>query len=211
MADYRKIVSIIKSKNKGFSWRIENIDNPPCETGFSDTILGKKQNNTSFGISWNEFNQYSKELGYEPTCENFKEMPNTIYNLIFKKIYWDSIQGDKIKNQGVANSLVENRGIGLAFIFDKLKTLGYVRPYDNGSIAQNITNSFRLTDSDIAFINKLESEGKSNLLFDELNSNKEKDIVYVASKLSVLTTTEKIGLGVGALFLVYVVYKLVKR
>ena len=210
MADYKKIVSIIKSKNKGFSWRIDNIENPPCETGFSDTILGKKQNNTSYGISWYEFNYYAKELGYEPTCENFKEMPDTIYNVIFKKVYWDSIQGDKIKNQGVANALVENHGLGIAYIFDKLKKLGYVRPYSNsGTISENLTNSFRLTDSDVDFINKIENEGKSNLLFDELKT--EKDKVYLASKISVLTTSEKIGIGAGVLFLMYLSYKLLKR
>jgi hypothetical protein len=134
--------------------------------------------------------------------------------LFLKKFFWDSIQGDKIKNQGVANALVENRGIGLAFVFDKLKTLGYVRPYNSGSISENLTNAFRLTDNDIAFINKLEDEGRSSLLFEELNENKENavtDKVYLASKISVLTTAEKIGLGVGALFLVYVVYRLVKR
>jgi hypothetical protein len=210
MADYRKIVSIIKSKNKGFSWSL-GASEPPCDLGTTDTkgIFGIKKNNTSYGVNWDEFKNYAKQLGYEANCDNFKNMPDTIYNVIFKKVYWDSIQGDKIKNQGVANALVENKGIGLAFIFDKLKTLGYVRPYDNGSIAQNITNSFRLTDSDIAFINKLEDEGKSNLLFDELKT--EKDTVYLASKISVLTTSEKIGLSVAGLFLLYVGYKLLKK
>lgn len=209
MADYKKIVSIIKSKNKGFSWQIINLENPPCDLGFSDTFLGKKPNNTSFGITWDEFKKYSNELGYIASCENFKTMPDTIYNVIFKKIYWDSIQGDKIKNQGVANAIVENRGLGLGFIFDKLKSFGYVRPYSNNSIAENINNSFKLTDSDVAFINKLEEEGKSNLLFDELKT--EKDTVYFASKLSVLTKSEKIGISIGVLFLLYVGYKLIKR
>jgi hypothetical protein len=210
MADYRKIVSIIKSKNKGFSWNMSSQE-APCDLGTTDTksFFGVKKNNTSYGVTWDEFKNNADLLGYVANCENFKTMPDTIYNVIFKKVYWDSIQGDKIKNQAVANAMIEYRGLGIAYVFDKLKNLGYIRPYSSGSISQNISNAFRLTDSDIAFINKLEDEGKSNLLFDEIKQ--EKDSVYLASKISVLTTSEKIGLGVGALFLGYVVYKLIKR
>ncbi len=215
MADYTKIVSIFKSKNKGFSWSMSSQE-APCDLGNTDTksIFGIKKNNTSYGVTWDEFKQNADSLGYVASCENFKNMPDTIYNVIFKKIYWDSIQGDKIKNQAVANALVEYRGLGLAFVFDKLKSLGYVRTYQNGSLSENLTNAFRLTNSDIAFINKLEDEGKSNLLFDELNENNKNaktDIVYLASKFLVLKTSEKIGLSVGALFVVYVIYRLIKK
>jgi hypothetical protein len=210
MADYKKIVSVIKNKNKGLSWSIFSALESPCDLGVTDTkgLFGVKKNNTSYGITWDEFVFNADSLGYEASCENFKNMPDTIYNVIFKKVFWDSIQGDKIKNQGVANALVENRGLGIAMIFDKLKNLGYVRPYTS---YENTINIFGLNDNDVAFINKLDDEGKSHLLFDEIKQNKDKDIVYVASKISVLTTAEKIGLGVGALFLVYLAYKLIKR
>jgi hypothetical protein len=212
MADYRKIVSIIKNKNKNFSWSL-GASEPPCDLGTTDTkgVFGIKKNNTSYGITWDDFKLNANSLGYVADCDNFKNMPDSIYNVIFKKVYWDSIQGDKIKNQGVANALVENRGLGIAFIFDKLKKLGYVRNLKNYQTSSNdlLGNSFRLTDADIDFINKLEVEGKSNLLFDELKT--EKDSVYLASKLSVLKTSEKIAIGVGILFLLYVGYKLVKK
>lgn len=217
MADYRKIASIIKSKNKGFSWSL-GASEPPCDLGTTDTkgIFGIKKNNTSYGINWDDFKNYAKQLGYEASCDNFKNMPDTIYNVIFKKVYWDSIQGDKIKNQGVANALVENKGLGIAFIFDKLKKLGYVRNLKNYQTSSNdlLGNSFILVDAEVDFINKLEDEGKSNLLFEELNKNKQNlntDKVYLASKLSVLKTSEKIAIGVGVLFLLYVGYKLVKK
>ena len=211
MADYRKIVSIYKNKNKGFSWRMDNVENPPCETGFSNTILGNKQNNTSFGISWSDFVLYSKQLGYEPNCENFKQMPDTIYNLIFKKIYWDSVKGDKIKNQGVANVLVESKGLKLMIVFEALKKLGYVRQYSSSSISENITNSFTLIDSDIDFINKLDADGKSHLLFDELTKDFSKDKLYWISKAYVLRTIEKIALGLGFLFIGYLTYNIIKK
>lgn len=211
MADYKKIVSVYKNKNKGLSWSIFSALEPPCDLGTTDTksFLGVKKNNTSYGITWDEFVNNASSLGYVASCENFKNMPDSIYNVIFKKVFWDSVQGDKIKNQAVANAIVENRGLGIAYLFDKFKNLGYVRPYSSGTISENVSNAFRLTDSDIAFINKLEDEGKSNLLFDEIKQ--EKDSVYAVSKISVLTTSEKIAIGAGALFLVYLVYRLIKR
>jgi hypothetical protein len=212
MADYRKIVSIIKNKNKNFSWSL-GASEPPCDLGTTDTkgVFGIKKNNTSYGITWDDFKLNANSLGYVADCDNFKNMPDSIYNVIFKKVYWDSIQGDKIKNQAVANAIVEYRGLGIAYVFDKLKNLGYVRKLeDYGTSSENLLgNSFKLVDAEVNFINKLEDEGKSNLLFDEIKQ--EKDGVYLASKISVLTTSEKIGLGVGALFLVYVAYKLIKR
>ena len=217
MADYKKIVSIVKSKNKPLSWSMGSQE-APCDLGTTDTksMFGVKKNNTSYGVTWDEFVFNADSLGYEASCENFKNMPDTIYNVIFKKVFWDSIQGDKIKNQGIANSLVEYRGLGLSVVFEALKKFGYVRKLEDYETSSKdlLGNSFKLVDAEVNFINKLEDEGKSDILFDELNKNKETlntDKVYLASKISVLTTAEKIGLGVGALFLVYLAYKLIKR
>jgi hypothetical protein len=216
VADYLKISSIIRAKNKGYSWSMTG-DTPKvwselqkCDIGTSNMpIFGIKNNNTSYGITWEEFNNYSKELFYEPSCDNFKNMPKNIYNLIFKKKRWNNIQGDKIKNQGIANVLSELHGLGLGTVGIALSKFGYVRPYSSGSISENVSKVFKLTDEDVAFINKLDAEGKSPLLFDELK--KEKDSVYWASKIYVLKTSEKIGIGVGVLFLGYVAYKIIKR
>ena len=43
--------------------------------------------NQNKGINWSVFKTYSDEYVYEPTCENFKEMPDEIWNTIFKKLY----------------------------------------------------------------------------------------------------------------------------
>jgi hypothetical protein len=216
MADYRKIVSIIKRKNKGYSWSMVN-ENPKvwselqkCNIGSSDVpVFGVKNNNTSYGITWDEFLSFSKEFLYDANCDNFKNMPDSIYNVIFKKKRWDKIQGDKIKNQGIANVLSELHGLGLGTVGIALSKFGYIRPYSSGSMAENVNRAFTLTNEDVAFINKLEDEGKSSLLFDELK--KEKDSVYWASKIYVLKTSEKIGIGVGVLFIGYVVYKIIKK
>jgi hypothetical protein len=216
MADYKKIVSIYKNKNKGFSYRMDSSDSfysLNCNLGTSvNPILGSVKNNTSYGINWFEFDFYKNELGYDATCDNFKNMPSTIYNVIFKKVFWDSIQGDKINNQGIANILVERRGLSLMIVFEALKKLGYVRPYTSvTSTSLSNSLSFSLIDEDVAFINKLDADGKSYLLFDELTKELPKDKVYWISKMYVLKTSEKIVLGVGVLFVGYLVYKIIKR
>ena len=88
-----------------------------CDLGTSFNVFLNKEvaNDSSYGIDWNTFKLYADELGYYPTCENFKNMPRTIYNVLFKLKYWDSIGGDKIKNQGIANVLVEKPFSHLCF------------------------------------------------------------------------------------------------
>ena len=213
MADYRKIVSIYKNKNKNFSWTL-GASEPPCDLGTTDTkgVLGIEKNNTSYGITWDDFKLNANSLGYVADCDNFKNMPDSIYNVIFKKKIWDSIQGDKINNQGIANILVERTRLGLMIVFEALKKLGYVRPYTSvTSTSLFISLSFNLIDEDVAFINKLDADGKSYLLFDELTKEFPKDKVYWISKMYVLKTSEKIVLGVGVLFVGYLVYKIIKR
>jgi hypothetical protein len=213
MADYRKIVSIYKNKNKNFSWTL-GASEPPCDLGTTDTkgVLGIEKNNTSYGITWDDFKLNANSLGYVADCDNFKNMPDSIYNVIFKKKIWDSIQGDKINNQGIANILVGRTRLGLMIVFEALKKLGYVRPYTSvTSTSLFISLSFNLIDEDVAFINKLDADGKSYLLFDELTKEFPKDKVYWISKMYVLKTSEKIVLGVGVLFVGYLVYKIIKR
>jgi hypothetical protein len=211
MADYKKIVSVIKNKNKRFSNQSLAPQETECDLGSSFNVFLNKEikNDTSYGIDWNTFKVNADELGYYPTCENFKNMPNTIYNVLFKLKYWDAIKGDKIKNQGIANVIVEKQGIGVVTTMEALKKFGYVRPYESSDITTNVTNAFKLNDNDIDFINKLDAEGKSPLLFDEIK--KEKDKVYWLSKRYVLRTSEKVVLGVGVLFVGYLAYKFIKR
>lgn len=214
MADYKKIVSVMKNRTKGLSAQGFSTQETGCDLGSSYNEFLKKEvkNNKSFGIDWDTFKVYADEYGYYATCENFKTMPDTIYNVLFKLTIWDSIGGDKIKNQGIANILVLYYGLGLFSVYEALKKFGYVPPYKSSSdIATNISNSFKLSDDTIDFINKLDAEGKSPLLFNELTKITPKDKVYWLSKPYVLRTSEKIMLGVGVLFVGYLAYKFIKR
>lgn len=214
MADYKKIVSVMKNRTKGLSAQGFSTQETGCDLGSSYNEFLKKEvkNNKSFGIDWDTFKVYADELGYYPTCDNFKNMPDTIYNVLFKLTIWDSIGGDKIKNQGIANILVLYYGLGLFSVYEALKKFGYVPPYKSSELKTNTNlGFFKLNQNDIDFINKLDAEGKSPLLFNELTKITPKDKVYWLSKRYVLRTSEKIMLGVGVLFVGYLAYKFIKR
>jgi len=219
MADYRKALFLIQFDKEGLKHNFLAGD-IPCNLGFETNpeelkklqFLNKKEfkYNYNHGISWDFFKDNAKELGYDATCENFKEMPDYIFNVIFKLKRWDNVKADKIKNQGIANIIAIN-GI-LVNLLETLKKFGYVRKYNYSSdIKTNLENSFSVIDEDIDFINKLDAEGKSSMLFDELTKNISKNKLYWISKLYALRTSEKIGLGVGILFISYLSYKFIKR
>ena len=195
MADYRKALFSIKLEVGGLKYNLLAGDTP-CNLGIeTDPNELKKFDflknapvkpefkfNQNKGINWSVFKTYSDEYVYEPTCENFKEMPDEIWNTIFKKQYWDSINGDKIKNQGVANiiSYIALRSGGVilssALLESKLNEFGFVPKVKTN---QNIftINISKLDDEYTDFINDLDAKGKSPKLFDKLFFDYEKDII----------------------------------
>jgi hypothetical protein len=195
MADYRKALFSIKLKVGGLKYNLL-AGETPCNLGIeTDPDELKKFDflkdapvkpqfkfNQNKGINWSVFKSYSDEYVYEPTCENFKEMPDEIWNTIFKKQYWDSINGDKIKNQGVANVIsyiaLRSNGIILssALLESKLKEFGFNPKVKTN---QNIftINISKLDDEIIDFINELDAKGKSPELFDRLFFGYENDII----------------------------------
>jgi hypothetical protein len=79
----------------------------PCPYSF----FGRNGIHTSSGYTWEIF---SKEFGSTPdTATRFFMMsdpnkPNTAdWNYLFKLIYWDTIKGDLINSQELANSIVD--------------------------------------------------------------------------------------------------------
>jgi hypothetical protein len=195
MADYRKALFSIKLQVGGLKYNLLAGDTP-CDLGIeTDPEELKKFDflkdapvkpqfkfNQNKGINWSVFKSYSDEYIYEPTCENFKEMPDEIWNTIFKKQYWDSINGDQIKNQGVANIIsyiaLKSNGVILssALLERKLKEFGFVpkvKPNEN-ILTINIS---KLDDEYTDFINELDAKGKSPELFDSLFFGYESDII----------------------------------
>lgn len=195
MADYRKALFSIKLKVGGLKYNLL-AGETPCNLGIEtdpeelkklqflkdSPVKTELKYNQNKSINWSVFKSYSDEYVYEPTCENFKEMPDEIWNTIFKKQYWDSISGDKIKNQGVANMIsyiaLKSNGVILssALLESKLKEFGFkakVKPNQN-VFDFNIS---KLDDEYIDFINDLDAKGKSPELFDKLFFGYESDII----------------------------------
>lgn len=98
MADYKKLISFIKKWEGGWV-------NDPHDKGGA----------TMSGITMVTYEAYCKKKGYpKPTIEKLKNIPDDQWNDIFKSMYWDRCNADKIENQSVANAVVDwywNSGI----------------------------------------------------------------------------------------------------
>jgi len=197
MADYRKALFSIKLQVGGLKYNLLAGDTP-CDLGIEtdpdelkkfdflkDAVVKPQfKFNQNKGIYWSIFKTYSDEYVYEPTCENFKEMPDEIWNTIFKKQYWNNIGGDKIKNQGVANVLsyiaLKGGSLGVVYLQNNLQKIfnsyGYtLKPKENVNIMN--VNWGNLDDEYIDIINELDAKGKSPELFDKLFFGYESDII----------------------------------
>jgi lysozyme family protein len=110
MANYLIPIPFIKSaEGKLDSDPNDEAAKNPCPYGY----YGRHGIHTSAGYSWGVF---SKEFGSTPdTATRFFMMsdpktPNTAdWNFLFKKIYWDTIKGDNINSQRIANTIVDFR------------------------------------------------------------------------------------------------------
>jgi lysozyme family protein len=157
MADYKNIISFIKTKEGGKSSATTDTAsrNPsPCGNGSNG-----KPYHTNKGVTWSTFSSNASSLGYSASCSNFLNMPDEIWGKIYKQSYWNPMQGDRIKNQAIANTFVEmawGSGIGGATKFLKQ----FFTKYYNKSF-DNITQI-------VDYVNKLDNEGKSPELFEKL-------------------------------------------
>ncbi len=87
MADYKKLVPFILKWEGGFV-------NDPHDLG----------GETNHGVTLATFRSV---FGKKKTVSDLKEMTQAQWNIIFKKYYWDRWKADEIKDQNVANILVD--------------------------------------------------------------------------------------------------------
>ncbi len=98
---------------------------------------------TNFGVTIATYNQYmSAKLGkpYSATIDEIKNMSPSVAIDIYKKLYWDKIQGDKIKKYTVALAIFDqaiNRGVSSAVkqaqrVIKKLDPLGFAKISEDG-------------------------------------------------------------------------------
>ena len=87
MADYRNIIPFIKRFEGGY------VNHPNDKGGC-----------TNMGVTISTFRQY---YGRNKTCEDLRKLTEEQWQYIFKKGFWDRIQGDKIECQSVANMMAD--------------------------------------------------------------------------------------------------------
>ena len=87
MADKNKLIPIIKKWEGGYS------DNPNDSGGA-----------TNSGVT---LAVYQSVYGKNKTKNDLKKMTNEQWNYIFTKLYWNKWKADEIKNQSIANILVD--------------------------------------------------------------------------------------------------------
>lgn len=109
MAQFNLIYEWILQKEGGLSRATTDFASKypaPCTI----TYNGVTANNwhTNKGVTWQTFKTLASSLGYSASCENFAKMPNTIWQAIAKKGYWDSYNLDSLKSQAIANLLFQS-------------------------------------------------------------------------------------------------------
>lgn len=163
MAVHTKIVDFIKDKEGGLSSTTTDTasKNPSnCGNGSNG-----KPYHTNKGIQWATFKALASKLGYLATCDNFIKMPNDIWAKIYKEGFWNPIQGDRIKNQAIANTFVEmawGSGVG-----SNTSVKGAI-PYLKNFFREKYNKSFDNITQIVDYVNELDDNSKTPELFEKL-------------------------------------------
>lgn len=163
MADYRDIIPFIKKSEGGLALSTTDTasKNPsPC------VYNGKKGWHTNKGIQWISFENNASKLGYNPSCDNFIQMPESIWNKIYKKSYWDAFYLDEMKSQPIANTIVSwawGSGVGgayrsLAKFMNEKYEKNYSTSYSSSRAKQIVSD-----------INELTSKKGDSKMFNQLS------------------------------------------
>jgi hypothetical protein len=165
MADYKNLVPFILKAEGGLSGiRADSASKNPSNCG-----RDKKGNpyHTNKGITWSTFQSFSKTAGYEASCSNFLSMPEDVWGKIYKIGFWDKVEGDRIKNQAVANILAEISWMSGMGSFDGKKGLKpFLRTFFKNNYNVDFTDFSKMVD----FINDLENKGQTPQLFKNITS-----------------------------------------
>lgn len=174
MANYKILVNFIRLKEGGLS------ANPNDNASKNSSNCAKDRNgyyyHTNKGITWATFKNLASKGDYVASCDNFLKMPDDIWLKVYKVGFWNEIQGDRIKNQAIANTFVEMMwGSGMGSVSSGKGTLGWLNSFFKKNYNQNLTSITQMVD----YVNKLDEEGKTPDLFEKLNifrQNKYKEL-----------------------------------
>lgn len=151
MANFEIASVILKSKEGGYSYDKTDKGN------YNNWNLNSPFIGTNHGISAPTLSSY---LGRPATINDMKNLSYATALKIYKKDYWDSIGGDNIKNQSIANLLFDgavNQGVsGIKSVYknqtNEVLTADSVNNYSNQKqlfekIQQGRINRYSASDS----------------------------------------------------------------
>jgi len=132
MADHRKILEHVKSHEGGYSADpVDNASSDPSPIIGLDKRYPSLPVHTYRGVTWRTWKNYSAKKGMAVSADKFVGMSLAVWEDLLKTLYWDSIQGDSIKSQGIAEMIFEAVWGGGATRFNSdLQTYLQKRGYD---------------------------------------------------------------------------------
>ncbi len=215
MAVYTKIVSFIKAKEGGLSSATtDTASNNPSNCGNGSN---GRPYHTNKGVTWSTFKGLSSKLGYSATCDNFKKMPDDIWGKIYKDGYWNPMQGDRIKNQAIANTFVEMAWLsGVGSNTSSKGAIAYLKKFFKSKYNKSFDNITEIVD----YVNELDNNGQTSELFEKLYDFRKSlytsfnqpsnlkgwinrlDAFYLLNKPYATSTKTKTTIAVGVLLIV---------
>ena len=163
MVNYKNLVPFIKIKEGGIS------GTPKDSASKNPSPCGKDRQgypyHTNKGVQWATFKLLASKGGYTASCDNFLKMPDDIWNRIYKVGFWDEIQGDRIKNQAIANTFVEMAW--LSGVGSNTSTKGAI-PYIKNFLKNKYNKSLDTLTEIVNYVNELDDKGETSKLFEDL-------------------------------------------
>lgn len=137
MADYNLLFDDLMVKEGGFGDSPRDVGN----------FCGGNLIGTNFGVAATAFNEY---YGRCPTVSEMKNLSRDEAKKIWKKVIWDRMRGDEIKNLGVADLILYSTGGGSS---------GYLHTKQaiNDSLGKKVVfeNKKMFTKDEIATLNQI--------------------------------------------------------
>ena len=112
MANFWNIKSLTLKKEGGLARVTSDTASKNASPCVHNGLMGW---HTNKGVQWSTFKSFSKTFGYEASCENFINMPDSIWDKIAKNGYWDELNLDNLNSDGIAFQLFSwhwGRGYG---------------------------------------------------------------------------------------------------
>lgn len=106
MANYRLIIPHVKINEGGLTSNPKDTSPAKDPSPIIDPKTGLGYH-TNKGIIWSTWKAYSKKKGIPISAERFIKLSDADWEDVMKTLFWNSIYGDKINSQAVAEILFE--------------------------------------------------------------------------------------------------------